>query len=255
MATSRSTSGELTEAPDRRENWWVEVAAVTAKDFRSEMRTRSALGIVLAFAFVVTLLLSFTQVTRGVGLTQIYIRGELQSVPSTMQRAVLISVLYWTVLYFAAVAGLPRVFTKEEETGTAAALRLMARPSAIFAGKLLFNGGLQLAVAWLVLPLFLFFIGPHVANWPSLAAHVSAGALATAAGASLLGAMAARASGAAHLMAVLSFPALLPVMTWGINGTAAAMHGTGANLLIPLVSYVLVMVVLSGWLFEQVWTG
>jgi hypothetical protein len=48
-------------------------------------------------------------------------------------------VLLWLILLFAAAAGLPRGFVHEEETHTATALRLAARPSAVFAGKLLYN--------------------------------------------------------------------------------------------------------------------
>lgn len=241
------------------ENWYAEAAAVLVKDLRSEMRSRSAVGVVLAFALIITLLLSFTQVTQGVGLTQEYIRqnGEiaLRTTGGTRLRATLISVLFWTVLFFTSMAALPRAFVKEEESGTATALRLMARPSAVFAGKLLFNGLLQLLVALVVLPLFFFFVQPHVADWPLLLGHVLLGSLATAAGATLLGAMAARASSGAQLMAVLSFPALLPVLIWGINGTAAALHGTGENNLGALVSYLVMTTVISGWLFEQVWTA
>lgn len=261
MATSSSILAKPTVA--QREDWWAEAGAIFAKDLRSELRTKAALASILVFAFTSMVLLSLMVVTIGLGLTT----GLVSDVPAaiaakqpiienapTAARASLLSSLYWIVLYFSAMAGLPRVFVKEEEMRTAAALRLAARPSAVFTGKLAFNVALMVFIALVILPVFVFFLQPEVRNWPLLVGHLIAGAAGLAAGATILGAMVARTSNHGYVMVVLGFGPLLPILVLSINGTTAALHGSAGNNLLGLVSYQLAMVILSAGLFERVWS-
>jgi heme exporter protein B len=259
METSFSTSAEAVAVP---ESWWSEAWAVFTKDVRSELRTKAALGALLVFALTTTTLLSYTIITRGLGLDQkvaadFLERGlagkDIYVTVITEARCKLLSSLYWVILYFSAMAGLPRVFMKEEEMRTAGVLRLTARPSAVFAGKLIFNALLIMGVALLALGPFTLFLQPDVASWPLLIGHVLAGAAGMAAGASLLGAIVSRTGSNAYLMVVLGFGPLLPILILGINGTTAALYGSGGNNLAGLVSYSVAMSILSGGLFEKVW--
>ena len=259
METSFSTSAKAVEVP---ESWWSEAWAVFTKDLRSELRTKAALGALLVFALTTIALLSFTIVTRGFGLDQIVAGDFLQRglakeniylTVKTEARAKLLASLYWVILYFSAMAGLPRVFLKEEEMRTAGVLRLTARPSAVFGGKLAFNLLLIMGVAVLALGPFTLFLQPEVTSWPLLIGHVLAGAAGMAAAASLMGAIVSRTGSNAYLMVVLGFGPLLPILILAINGTTAALYGSGGNNLAGLVSYVVAMSILSGSLFEKVW--
>ncbi|HMB53357.1 MAG TPA: heme ABC transporter permease CcmB, partial [Thermoanaerobaculia bacterium] len=109
-------------------SWLAEVAAVFAKDWKSEARTRYALNTLGLFAFTTVIL-----VALGLGPIGVEAAGE-----------VVLPLLFWIVVLFAATAGLPRAFVHEEETHTATALRLAARPSAVFWGKLAF----ALSLTW-----------------------------------------------------------------------------------------------------------
>ena len=255
MATFSSTLAK--------ENWWDEVRAVFVKDVRSEWRTRSAVSTLLFFSVATMLLISITVETRGLGLTMglredpaaAIARGEtIFFTAHTAARARLLSALYWIILFFSAMAGLPRVFVKEEEMRTAPALRLAARPSAVFTGKLLFNLALMEGVTLLLLPLFLMLFEPRIASWPLFLAHLLIGAAALAGTSTILGAIVARAANRGYLMLVLGFGPLLPVLGFAILGTAAAMHGDTGNNLLGLVSYLGIMTVVSGWLFDRVWS-
>jgi heme exporter protein B len=228
------------------ERWWDEARAVFIKDVRSELRTRAALATILLFAVVTLVLVALTVPTRGAQLVQAGV--------DTAARHFLLSALLWVILFFSAMAGLPRTFVKEEELRTAAILRLTARPGAVLAGKLLFNAALILLVVAALLPLFLIFFTPQVADWPLVLGHVVAGSLAMAGSATILGAIVARAGGKTYLMLPLAFPILLPVLYFAVNGTASAMGGNEGNQLVPLVSYTVAMVTLSAMLFEKVWT-
>jgi heme exporter protein B len=250
-----------------RHNWWSEARAVFVKDVRSELRTRSALTTILLFAVVTLMIVAFTIKPEGLGLTYVLKPDWRELVHQhrealvydqlpygTELRAFLLSALLWIILFFSAMAGLPRTFVKEEEMRTAAALRLAARPSALYAGKLAFNGVLVLAVAVVVLPLFLILLTPRVADWPAFLGYLFSGSLAMAGAATLLGAIVARAGGKAYLMLPLAFPILLPALVLSIQGCARAMLGNGGNQIIVLVSYLVAMVTLSGMLFEKVWS-
>jgi len=264
MAISSSISAER-DAARAADDWWGEVRAVLAKDIRSELRTKSALGTILIFSLTVMVLVSITVVTTGLGFTQGIAEslterereragGTVLVGQDTRARATLLATLYWIILYFSAMAGLPRVFVKEEEMRTGPALRLAARPSAVYTGKLAFNLGLLLAVSLVLLLPFLLFFTPHVESWPLLLAYVVTGSLAMAGAATLLGAIVARASNQGYLMAVLGFGPLLPVLVFAINGTTAALYPTSGNYLVALVSYLVVMITVSGLLFERVWS-
>ncbi len=47
--------------------------------------------------------------------------------------------LFWVVIFFTAMSGLSRAFVSEEERGTSLTLQLIAAPSTVFSGKLIFN--------------------------------------------------------------------------------------------------------------------
>jgi len=233
------------------ESWAGEAWAVFLKDVRSEIRTRAALTTLLLFSAVVLLIVAFTVDTQAIPLT--HLDGRI-AVGTTRTRAQILSALLWIVLFFSAIAALPRTFAKEEEARTAAVLCLTARPGAVFWGKLAFNAALMLVVTALVLPQFLILFRPVIADWPSFLAHLPAGALAMAGAATLPGAMVARAGGKTYLMLCLAFPILLPVLVFAINGTTAAIHGNDGNQVLLLVSYLAAMVTLSTVLFEVVWS-
>lgn len=266
MNSAPRPDGAPATAPAARgnDNWWAEVAAVFRKDLRSELRTRSAVGTILMFALTALVLIAFTVPTTGLGLTtKILPDGALQDAvrlgkpvlftENTETRAALLASLYWVVLYFSAMTGLPRVFVKEEEMGTAALLRLTTRPSAVFTGKLLFNVVMLLVLTTLIVPLFALFYDPRVRDWPLFLGHVIVGAGAIAGAATMLGALVSRTNNRGYLMVVLGFGPLLPILILGINGTAAAISGDNGNNLAGLVSYWVMMTLVSGLLFDRVW--
>ncbi len=251
-----------------RENWWGETWAVFLKDVRSEMRTPSAVATILLFGLVTLVTVSFLVRVEGQGLTELGLIENyvevLQADPNarilgtvpegTPTRHAVLAGLLWIILFFSAMAGLPRTFLKEEEMRTAPALRLTALPSAVFAGKLLFNVGLMLTVVSVIFPLYLFMLHPWIKNWPLFVGYLVAGSLGMAGSTTIVGAMVARAGGRTYLMLPLAFPILLPILVFAINGTAAASRGIPGNYLIPLVSYVVAMVTLSALLFDYVWS-
>ncbi len=222
--------------------WVAEVGAVFAKDARSEFRTRAALSAILLFALTTLAVVSFSISAQGL---------------HPVVKARILASLLWVVLFFSAMSGLPRVFVKEEDSRTAMALRLAARPNVVFVGKLLFNVALLLAVTAAVVPLYVILMDPGIQQWGQFVAVLFVGMGGLAGSATLLAALVARTSNRGSLFVVLAFPVLLPLLVCAINGSVAAFLGTrpgeaGSNLVV-LAAYLVATVTASLMLFEYVW--
>jgi len=172
--------------------------------------------------------------------------------------------LLWIVLLFAALSGLARVFVREEEAGTAPLLRLYAPPTAVYAGKWLFNIALVFAVELVSVPLFLVVLplGHNNAdvNFILLFGVLFLGGIGLSAAATFVAALISQASsGKSSLFFVVAFPILLPLLLIAVQGTLGAFDGLPSHLaksrvdIEMLVVYSLVMTTASFLLFEYVW--
>ncbi len=221
---------------------WGEATAVLHKDLVSEYRMRSAVSGVILFAATTLVVVSFSI-------------GPFGLAPE--ERPFLHSVLLWIILLFSAAAGLPRGFVKEEEAGTALALRLAGRPAAIYTGKLLGNALLVLLLELVLVPAFLLLMGLEVKSWGLFVAILVGGGLGLAGATTLLSAIVSRASGKGTLFSVLAFPILLPLLFACIDGTRKASESegfaTGADALKVVISYAGVVTTAGILLFEPIW--
>lgn len=219
-------------------DWLAEAAAVFVKDWRSEARTRYALNTLGLFALTTLVLVS-------VGLGPVGV---------TAAGALVLPVLLWIVLLFAVSAGLPRAFVHEEETHTATALRLAARPSAVFWGKLAFGLSLTWALELLVAPVFLAMMQLEVQAPGPFVAGLAAGGFGLAAAATVIAAIIGQARGPGTLFAVLSFPILVPLLLMVVEITRAAAGGQPAPVALrQLLLYDGSVAVAGAMLFPAIW--
>lgn len=219
--------------------WAGEVAAVLAKEWRCELRTRYALNTLALFAFTTLVVVSVSLGPLGI---------------SVAQGTAVLPVLLWLILLFSVAAGLPRSFVQEEETQTATALRLSATPSALFCGKLLYGLTLVLALSALITPVYLAMMNLSVASPGLLAVALVAGGYGLAAGSTLVAAIIAQARGQGTLFAVLSFPVLLPLLLLAVELTRNAVLGDPAGVaLSQLILYDASVTVAGLMLFPVVW--
>ena len=219
--------------------WLTQAAAVFAKDWRVELRTRHALHTLLLFAVTTLITVSLTLGPAGV---------------SSTERTAVLPALLWVILLFAAAAGLPRGFVHEEETHTATALRLAATPSAVFCGKAAYSGSLLLALELLLVPLYLAVMQLPVASPGALLAALAAGGVGLAVASTLLAAIVAQAQGRAALFPILAFPVLLPLLLLAVELTRGAVTGSVAEGVVAnLLLYDGAMMVVGLMLFPLVW--
>jgi heme exporter protein B len=215
------------------------IYALVEKDVKSELRTRYALNALLMF------------VVTAVSTILFALRSDNPSVE-------LLAGMFWVVIFFTAMSGLSRIFVSEEERGTVLVLQLIATPSVVYFGKLLFNSCLTLLLTSAVTILYvLVFPGFVIKSVDIFFLTVLLGSLGFAASATIIAAIIAKAGARGTLYPVLSFPILIPLLMTVMNATTRALNGdTLVNAIGEfqvLAGYLLVMVGGSYVLFDYVW--
>ena len=213
--------------------------AVFQKDFHSEIRTRYAINSLAMFIIVAISVILF-----AVGQEKI--------------SEALTGGLFWVVIFFTAMSGLARAFVSEEERGTSLTLQLIASPSIVFSGKLIFNVVLvfcmNTVIALLYGALFESFI---IQNFLLFFLSFVFGNFGLAISSTIIAAIIAKAGAKGTLYPVLSFPILLPLILSSVQLTLFALDGTTIEQakfeLAIVVSYDVVMLTVSYLLFDFIW--
>jgi len=210
------------------------VWAILRKECRSEWRTRYGLNAALLFAVT-----SLAGVSFAVGRMS--------------DRVDVLAALLWIVLLFASLASLGHAFVREVEGRTMTLLRLVASPTSIALGKLLFNIVFLLVIEIVVVPLFVVLMGAPSIGAPFIAL-LALGSLALACASTLVGAVISQTRGKGALFAGVSLPLLLPVLAAAVSGTRA--HWLGASV-VPdarlLGAYAAVLFAASLLLYDHLW--
>jgi heme exporter protein B len=213
--------------------------ALFKKDVNSEIRTRYAIN-ALAMFIIVTLsiiLFSIGQEKISESLT---------------------GGLFWVVIFFTSMSGLSRVFVSEEERGTALTLQLIAAPSTVFTGKLLFNlilvFSMNTVIAILYSALFEAFV---IRNFVLFLVSFVFGNIGLAFASTIIAAIIAKAGAKGTLYPVLSFPILLPLILTSVQLTLFSIDGTSfENAMFELaivICYDVIILTASYMLFDFIW--
>ena len=208
------------------------------KDFKSELRTRYAFNSLLMFVIVTIAIIKF-------------------SLGDERTDNEILSGLFWIVVFFAASSGLSRVFIKEEEKETSAALKLSVSASEVLAGKLIFNFVLSFLINIVI---FIFFIGAtgiEIKNLAGFTITFFLGNLGLVSASTIIAAIISKANSKGTLYPVLAFPVLLPLLLTLIEAGKLAASGVETDRLLSeflfLFSYTVVVTISSFILFKFVW--
>jgi heme exporter protein B len=217
---------------------WQASIAIFKKDLRSELRTRYAISALVMFVITTISIILFSLGSEGASLNAL-------------------SGMLWVAIFFAAMSGLSRTFVTEEERGTSMTLQLVASPTAVLIGKLLFNLVLVIVLNIFVVLLYSAFISDFIIKTYSIfLGMVFLGSLGFAAAATIIAAIIARANTKGTLYPVLAFPILLPLLLTVINGTRLATEGAYFEEALGefniLISYIVVIVAVSYVLFDYI---
>lgn len=219
--------------------WIRAVVALVKKDLIDEYRTRYAVTSMALFALTALVMVSFS--------TGMFILD-----------AGLHAAFLWIIIFFSAMSSLARSFIKEEEQGTAKALKMSAPAEIIYFGKLIYNLFILIVLITVIYPLYVFFMNPPSGgNNFVILLFLVLGASCLAGATTLLAAMVSRAGSKNTLLPILAFPVLLPVLLTSIRGTAVALNGISFSAvssdLIFLLSFLVIIVTASLMLFPFVW--
>jgi heme exporter protein B len=206
-----------------------DVAALTRKDLRVELRARDTLPAMLLFVLSTLVVFHFA-LPAGTGDEAAY--G-----------------LLWVAIVFTALLGLARAWVPEHEHGVLDGLVLApCDRSAIWLGKTLATFAFLLAAEALALPAFVLFFAPLDAA--ALAGVLLADVGICAVG-SLLAAMAVAGRSRELLLPLLVLPLAIPLV---VGGVGAAISSEPEQYLLFLALYDGVFAVLSWASFEYVVT-
>lgn len=213
--------------------------ALFKKDINSEIRTRYAINALAMFIIVTLSVILFS------------IGNERISESLT-------GGLFWVVIFFTSMSGLSRVFVSEEERGTALTLQLIASPSTVFSGKLLFNlilvFSMNTVIAVLYSALFEAFV---MRNFALFLVSFVLGNIGLAFASTIIAAIIAKAGAKGTLYPVLSFPILLPLILTSVQLTLFSIDGTSFEKamfeLAIVVCYDVIILTASYMLFDFIW--
>lgn len=209
------------------------------KDWQSELRTRYAINALAMFILITISVILF-------------------SIGSEKITAYLTGGLLWVVIFFSAMSGLSRAFVSEEERGTTMTLHLIASPSTIFSGKLIFNLLLVFLMNFAITLLFFILFESFVINnlWLFCIAFFL-GNIGIAVSSTIIAAIISKASSKGTLYPVLSFPILLPLILILLELTKFAMDGNSVESslteILVLICYDVIMLTASYMLFDFIW--
>lgn len=209
------------------------------KDWQSELRTRYAINALAMFILVTISVILFSIGQENISK---HLTGGL----------------LWVVIFFSAMSGLSRAFVSEEDRGTTLTLHLIAAPSTIFNGKLIFNVVLvylmNIAIIILYTLLFESFV---IQNFSIFFFAALFGSFGIAVASTIIAAIISKASAKGTLYPVLAFPILLPLILILLELTKSAIDGKVLDTvfveLAVLVCYDVIMLTASYMLFDFIW--
>jgi ABC-type transport system involved in cytochrome c biogenesis permease component len=181
--------------------------AVFRKDWQAERQSKQGFFTALQFGFVTVVAIAF---------------AGFNSRPGASLAAGLLCV----ALLFTAVLTLPRGFLAEDDQGTFPWLVRLAKPEAIYFGKLLFATSQIVPTGIILGVMFSALTSREVVSWPLLLVGISVQSAAFAAVTCLAGLLVIGASNRWMLVAALSIPLLLPQTTMTVVSLRSA-YGFG----------------------------
>jgi len=169
----------------------------------------------------------------------------------------ILSGLFWIVVFFSASSGLSRVFIKEEEKETSAALKLSVSATEVLAGKLLFNFALSFLINIIISIFFIGATGIEIKNPLGFAITFFLGNLGLVSTSTVIAAIISKANSKGTLYPVLAFPVLLPLLLTLIEAGKLSASGVETTRLFSeylfLFSYTIVVTISSFILFKFIW--
>lgn len=164
--------------------------------------------------------------------------------------------LFWIIILFAGVNAVAKSFMQESR-GRLLYFYTLANARSIIIAKTVYSLLLMIVLSIISLFFYSLFVGSPVQNIPMFFLAMLLGSAGFASVLSMVSAIASKAGSNSTLMAVLSFPILIPLLMTTIRFSKNAMDGlawsVNYNLMIILLSLNVLVLALSYLLFPYLW--
>ena len=164
--------------------------------------------------------------------------------------------LFWIILLFVAVNGISKSFI-QESPARHLYYYTIASPQAVLLSKVIYNLLLMTILSVLSFVFFLLLMGNLVVNIPLFLTTLVLGSLGLASILTMVAAIASRASNNFSLMAILSFPIVLPLlgtlMKVSKSALSAAQWSGNYGFIIILLTINVAVIILAYLLFPYLW--
>ncbi|MCX6292035.1 MAG: heme exporter protein CcmB [Bacteroidetes bacterium] len=164
--------------------------------------------------------------------------------------------LFWIILLFAAVNAVAKSFMQETR-GRQLYMYTIASAQSVILSKIIYNLLLMLLISLINLLFYSLFIGNIVQDMPMFMLGLLLGSAGFASVLTMISAIASRAGNNTTLMAILSFPILIPMLITIIRFSKNAIDGLAATVnyqfMVMLLGLNVLVVALSFLLFPYLW--
>jgi heme exporter protein B len=209
---------------------------LAGKEFRIEWRQKSALMGVLIYV-ISTIFISYLSFRRII------------DIPTW-------NALFWIIMMFAAVNAVARSFMHESQ-GVQFYYYTLLNPASVILSKILYNTVLLVTISLVNFTFYTLFLGNIVSDVPLFILGLVLGSAGLSATLTLVSAIASRAGNNPSLMAILSFPILVPLLMTIMRFSKNAIDGLGwavnSAYAIALVALITMVTALSYLLFPYLW--
>ncbi|MBS9523639.1 heme exporter protein CcmB [Litoribacter ruber] len=215
---------------------WNQVTVLIKKEMTLEWRQKYALNGILLY------------VVSAVFITYLSVQGAL-SIPTW-------NALYWIIILFSAVNAVAKSFVQEHQ-GRQLYYYMIASPEAIIVSKIIYNTLLTLVLALLGYLVFSVILGNPVEDQGLFIVNLALGAIGFSACLTMVSGIASKAGNNATLMAILSFPIIIPILLMAISISKNAIDGLDRGVsydkLITLLAINAIVTAVAYILFPYIW--
>ncbi|WP_266367166.1 heme exporter protein CcmB [Tellurirhabdus rosea] len=216
-----------------------QIGVLMEKEFRLEWRQRYALNGILLYI-----------------VSTVFVCYLCFSMRRNQLTPMVWNALFWIILLFTAINAIAKSFV-QERAGRLLYYYTLASPQQIIVSKILYNTVLMLGLAALGFIVYAFVLGNPVQDLLLFVANLLLGALGFAATLTLIAGIASKAENSATLMAVLSFPVVLPLLLMLIRVSKNALDGLDRSVstdeILTLLAIDAIVLAVSWMLFPFLW--
>lgn len=214
---------------------FLQIKYLVAKEVKLEMRNKYALGGILLYV-VSTIFVSYLSFKQIIN-------------PATW------NALFWIILLFASINGVAKSFLNETR-GKLLYLYTLVSPQAVILSKIIYNSLLLIVLSGLCLFVYSVFIGNIIQDLSLFLLTLLLGSIGFSSLLTMVSAIASKTSNNFTLMAILSFPIMVPLLMVLIKLSRNAIDGLenwDLNYLMVLVFLNIIIIALSYLLFRYLW--